>query len=116
MAVAGPRGQRLRENRKDRVQPAGPPEPCPQTSRRSPCPGEGILSKRPSLLRSTDLKWTGVSPADGAVCRRTPEVPHTGDNGRIACFGAAAGLYFDRGASYIRVSRAAAKSDRAGSP
>src|SRR4029450_9328455 len=74
---------------------------------------------RPCQLRSTGLAWTGVSPADGAACRRTPEshIPNTIAAELASIFGPAgkmAALYFRHSQPYIGPGNATAKGDRAG--
>src|SRR6476661_8435762 len=74
---------------------------------------------RPCQLRSTGLMWTGVSPADGAACRRTPEsdIPSTIAAELAFIFGPAgktAALYFRHSQPYIGPGNAVAKGDRAG--
>src|SRR5882724_4730822 len=74
---------------------------------------------RPCQLRSTGLTWTGVSPADGAACRRTPEshIPNTIAAELASIFGPArkmAALYFRHLRPYIGPANAVAKGDRAG--
>src|SRR5258707_4356872 len=74
---------------------------------------------RPCQLRSTGLTWTGVSPADGAACRRTPEshIPTTIAAELASIFGPAgktAALYFRHWQPYIGPGDAVAKGGRAG--
>src|SRR5258706_16363593 len=74
---------------------------------------------RPCQLRSTGLTWTGVSPADGAACRRTPEshIPTTIAAELASIFGPAgktAALYFRHWQPYIGPRDAVAKGGRAG--
>src|SRR5258708_23884619 len=76
---------------------------------------------RPCQLRSTGLMWTGVSPADGAACRRTPEcgIPSTIAAELAFIFGPAgktATLSFRHSQPYIRPKNAVAKGDPAGEP
>ncbi len=76
---------------------------------------------RPCQLRSTGLEWTGVSPADGAACRRTPEshIPNPSGPELVsvsARLRETAGLYFRRFRPYIGPWNAAAKGDRDGWP
>src|ERR1700687_4834533 len=74
---------------------------------------------RPCQLRSTGLTWTGVSPADGAACRRTPEshIPNTIAAELVSISSTAwktAGLYFRHFRPYIGPWNAIAKGDRGG--
>jgi hypothetical protein len=76
---------------------------------------------RPCQLRSTGLKWTGVSPADGAASRRTPESHNSNTQAaELAAIsnrrGSTAGLYFRHFHPYIGPWNAAAKGDRSGGP
>src|SRR5258708_20316451 len=74
---------------------------------------------RPCQLRSTGLTWTGVSPADGAACRRTPEshIRNTIAAELVSISstaGKTAGLYFRHFRAYIGPWNAVAKGDRGG--
>src|SRR5229473_8104226 len=74
---------------------------------------------RPCQLRSTGLAWTGVSPADGAACRRTPDshIPNTVAAELASIFGPAgktAALYFRYSRPYIGPGKVVAKGGRAG--